>query len=252
MIQIFRLVIFLQLLTLPAFLYAAIPPTYQAQYELNKYGMTLAQSDVSFQKQSAGNWVYHSETKLRGLASMFRKDHITEHSELIENNGDLRTSRYAYTRKGKKKNRQLNLVFDWNKKIASNTISDDQWSLPLQNDTGDTFSLQLRIMADLAEGKRDLAYNIIDKGKLKTYQFEILGEETIEVPAGSFKTLKIKRTRKNSSRTTLMWCSPELNYLPVKIMHIESDGSKFSLQLTGLKGNITRNKTISASSSDDD
>jgi len=247
-----RLLVLLQLIILSGFTLAAAPPQYQAQYELKKYGMTLAQADFYFKIKSAGNWVYHSETKLRGLASLFRKDHITEHSELIEHNGKLRTTRYAYTRKDKKKNRKLDLLFDWKNNLARNQIRNEQWTLPVQDETTDTFSLQLRMMVDLATGKRNLSYNIIDKGKLKTYQFEILGEEEIAVPSGTFKTLKIKRSRKNSKRVTLMWCAPELNYLPVKITHIEKDGSEFSLQLTELKGAITKNKTISANKDNDD
>jgi hypothetical protein len=231
-------------LLIPALLFssasqASLPPEYNAVYGLNKFGMHAAEATSSLQKQQDGTWLYHSQTETKGLISVFRKDRIIEQTVLKEISGIIKPISYQYIHKGSKKNRDRSISFDWDKLTASSMVSGHRSTQAIKPDTIDNFSLQLKLMHDLQTGKHPLIYHVIRKGKAGDYEFEILGNEKIETDAGDFKAIKLKRSRKDSKRTTIMWAAPELHFLPVKIQHIEPDGSQFSLLLKNVSGKIT-------------
>jgi hypothetical protein len=94
---------------------------------------------------------------------------------------------------------------------------------------------------DLLQNPKQKTFNylIADGGRLKHYQIKRLEQETITTPLGSINTVKFKRQRDRDSdkdRETTLWCAPELNYLPVKLEHIEKDGTKFTAVLRRVEG----------------
>lgn len=217
----------------------SLPADFDVAYKLNKFGMDAAKANVSLKKQQDGSWIYHSQTRTSGLISIFRKDVIIEETVLKAFGQDIKPTRYQYIHQGSKKNRNRSIIFDWDEKLARCDVSGNQTTLNINNDTIDSFSLQLKIMSDLKSGHRDLHYSILKKGEIDDYQFEIMGEETVATNAGDYSTLQLKRSRHNSKRTTIMWVAPVLDYLPVKMTHIESDGSEFSLIMESVTGDFT-------------
>jgi len=224
-----------------------LPADFNVVYKLNKFGMDAAQAKVSLKKQADGSWIYHSETRTKGVISIFRKDVITEQAVLRPVGQDIKPSQYQYIHKGSKKNRDRSIHFDWDKMLAHSDVSGNQTTLNINNNTIDSFSLQLNVMSDLMSGKRDLHYSVLKKGEIDDYQFDILGEETVQTNAGDFKTIKLMRARKDSKRKTVMWVAPALHYLPVIMQHIESDGSEFSLVMESISGALTAAQTPAAS-----
>lgn len=87
------------------------------------------------------------------------------------------------------------------------------------------------MMLALQEGKTDVTFNIADGGKLKEYRYRQVGRETLELPAGTFETIKITKLRENRNRETFIWCAPALNYVPVRIWQREQDGSVYQSDL---------------------
>jgi hypothetical protein len=98
-------------------------------------------------------------------------------------------------------------------------------------DTIDKLASQLGVMLALKQGKKDVTFNIADGGKLKEYRYKVVGHETLEVPAGTFATVKITKLRNNSRRETYVWCAPALNYLPIRIWQRETDDSEYTSDL---------------------
>ena len=85
---------------------------------------------------------------------------------------------------------------------------------------------QLAVMRDLKRGLNQFSYRIADGGKMKSYNFETLSEETVQTPYGDFEALKVERFRDDRERETIFWCVRKLDYLPVKVLNIEPDGLK--------------------------
>ena len=212
--------------------------TFRAEYSLYAKNTKAAQVVRSLARLDDGSFEYRSETKTVGLISLFRKLHIVESSRLVPEQRTLQPVYYSYARTGYRKKRDVSIEFNRETGKIKNTINDDFWHLPLEPGVMDKLLYQLAIMYDLQNGRTPVSYRIADGGKIKTYGFEKLGEEVVETPLGSFNTIKMLRHKPGSSRKSVFWCAPDLEYLQVKVEHTEKDGSKTVAVLKSLQGEL--------------
>ena len=82
-----------------------------------------------------------------------------------------------------------------------------------------------------------ISYNAADSA----YEFEIIGEERVYTSLGSYKTIKIHHRRYHKNKNITLWCAPELNYLPVKIIQEEIGKPTFESVLLSYQEGMTGN-----------
>ena len=213
-----------------------MPPPFQADYTIRMKGAAIAKMTRKFSHEDSGKYQYHSETRTTGLVSLFRKDHIIENSKWQLQSDNLIPIEYFYDHSGGKKDRKVNIYFDWEKNRITNSIDGSSWKMPTSPNVMDKLLYQLAIMYDLKAGKDSLQYTVADGGKTKLYNFEFLGEETIQTPLGDLLTVKLERHKPNSRRKSTLWCAKDLNYLPIKVENIEKDGKITVALIKSLKG----------------
>ena len=201
----------------------SIPDNYDAVYQLSVNHFGIGETAVTLRAQGDGLYVYRSDTNPTGLAKLFRSDQVREYSRFKLHENGIRPLEYRFDHTGSKKERHAFLNFDWESMQVANTVEGHTWEMEIPDDALDKLVVQVAVMMDLSAGKKKLTYAIADGGKLKEYHFAIVGEEDIKVPAGTFRTVKIERLRKDYDRTTHLWCAPELGYLPVRIKQIENE-----------------------------
>ncbi|HHM06241.1 MAG TPA: DUF3108 domain-containing protein [Gammaproteobacteria bacterium] len=209
-------------------------PNFSATYEVSRNGIKLGESSRVLRRGANGQFIYESQTHATGFVAWLIKDLIVERSVWIPAEHGLRPLSYSYDRSGGRKERHVKLHFDWENLRVTNDIGGDIWRMTIPADAYDKLIYQLAIMHDLSQGRETLQYNIADGGKLKNYEFEILGRETIETKLGPLKTVKIRRIDKK--RDTVIWCATALNYLPVRLDQREPDGARFSMELLSVEG----------------
>lgn len=214
--------------------------TFRAEYSLYAKNTRAAQVIRSLARLDDNSYEYRSETKTVGLASLFRKLHVVESSRLVLDERILQPLHYSYTRSGYRKKRAVAIEFNRETGRIKNTINGDFWHLPLEPAVMDKLLYQLAIMYDLQNGRTPASYRIADGGGIKTYNFEKLGEEVVETPLGSFNTIKMIRHKPGSSRKSVFWCAPDLEYLQVKLELTEKDGSTTVAVLKSLQGELQR------------
>lgn len=170
------------------------------------------------------------------MFAMFFSGKITERSIWDFHNGRARPLQYSYKDTNKKKERDVSLVFDWDKKTVTNTINGDPWNMSITPDTQDKLIYQINIMLSLLENSnlKTIEINVADGGKLKTFNAIIKKKETIETPAGKFETIRVNRD--DGKRVTTLWCAPSLNYLPVRIEHYRKGKTKVNAYLVKVTG----------------
>ena len=101
----------------------------------------------------------------------------------------------------------------------------------------DKLNYILALMRDLGRGERRVEYPIADGGRrLKRYVLASVGEERIETGIGTFDTVVVRRERENSRRETTFWCARALGFFPVRIVHVERDGTPLTLRIKSLAG----------------
>lgn len=213
-----------------------IPSAFEASYSLSLMGTKFAFMRRSFTQLPGGEYFYLSETNTTGLASLLYKDRIVEQSTWLLDDGKIKPVQYSYDRSGGKKLRKVTIDFDWNTGMISTSVNGDAWQMPVRDNIMDKLLYQLAIMHDLVQGRKNIDYVIADGGKIKAYHFEFLGEEQLKTPLGKFKTLKLERHKPNSRNKTTLWCAQILNYLPVKVENIETNGRKTTAIIESLTG----------------
>ncbi|WP_231491603.1 DUF3108 domain-containing protein [Microbulbifer sp. HZ11] len=165
--------------------------------------------------------------------SMFAK--IEEYSRFAQQGTRLTPQHYDYQKSGLGRDRHTALSFeDGGKRILN--IYDKSRSIDnAPANIQDKISYQLQLAIDIANGKTPLQYQVADGKKIRDYEFEVAGEETINTPMGKVRTIKVQRVRgKDADRVTNIWFAPEWNYALVKLMQREENGKSYQITLTKL------------------
>jgi hypothetical protein len=214
---------------------ASFPSSFKASFVLNARGLDIGVTHWALSSLEDGRYLYTLHSEATGIAKLFRDERIDESSEWRFENGRVRPLRYSYSREGGKRDRKDTASFDWDKARATYTRDGQTREKRLAEGTLDKLNYMLALMNDLAHGMRETQYLVADNGKKKTYQLKVVGEERIQTVVGELQTIIVERTREGKDRLTRVWCAPELAYLPVRIEHIEHDGT-LDFTLTKLEG----------------
>lgn len=229
-------------LLLAPLLYAAPLPDFEASYALMRGNLRIGTSTIALSTTADGRYLYESRSTPTRLVAWFLKDHLHETSRGTLNATAVRPDEYHYQRSGGRKERKADLSFDWQRMTVENRVADSNWKMDILPGTLDKLVSQLTMMLALQQGKTDVSFNIADGGKLKEYRFRQVGRETLELPAGTFETVKITKLRKNRKRETYIWCAPALNYLPIRIWQREKDGSEYQSELETFSASLQTGK----------
>lgn len=107
--------------------------------------------------------------------------------------------------------------FDWDAMTVCVGEREEQALTPGAQDLL-SFNYQLGFISLPKEGA---SLPIATGKKFETYHLEVLGDETIDVPAGTLRTLHLRAPWTNS---TELWLAYDYLLLPVKIRHVDSKG----------------------------
>lgn len=145
------------------------------------------------------------------------------------------TYRYYQTAFGKKRHQALDFTYPEDNNKSQITInSDNNGEIATVNatlGTLDKLSYQLQLQHDIAKKTENLAYTIADKGRLKEYRFEILGEETLDTALGNLNTRKVKVIRDNNNKTTLLWFAQDWGYLLTRLEQYSGDKQTLTINI---------------------
>jgi len=217
---------------------AAPLPDFKATYELSRGSMKIGNSTIELDTGKNGSYTYRSRSWPVRWVAWFLKDKLYETSKGTITESGIRPDSYHYQRTGGSREREARLAFDWQAGTVINDVEDSRWKMDIPAGTLDKLVSQLGMMLALANGKTDITFNVADGGKLKEFRFRAVGNETLELPAGTFETIKITRVRHDNKRETFIWCAPELNYLPVRIWQREKDDAEYQSDLESFSDSL--------------
>lgn len=205
--------------------------SFNARFKLTRSGINIGSMDVTLQVDDSGHYTYKTSSRPVRWLGWFFKDHLDESSHGIITGKDIKPTRYTYRRTGGKKEKHAELNFDWETMTVENNVDNTPWKMSIPEGAVDRLVVQLAMMQSLTDGNEVISYQVADGGKLKKYEFFVIGTETIDLPAGKFETVKLKKQRSNQKRETILWCAPKLGYLPVRIWQREKDNSEYQSEL---------------------
>lgn len=166
---------------------------------------------------SENGYTVQSVLRASGFARLFARGNITEKSSFIILQDGVWPVQYSSRDTISKKDKSVDLLFDWQQKTVTGSAKGESVQLELQHRVFDRVSIQYELMFDLLNSRVSEEYLLIDGNEIKLLEVSILGTKNIKVPYGEFEAIGIQHKKKNSSRITTLWCVKELDYLPVLI-----------------------------------
>lgn len=208
---------------------------FHAEYKL-KYSVLGGEVFLDLAPQEeGGTYIYEVRTKARGLAKVVVRGAAVERSKFRVTDTGLQPVYYLRDDGSGKKENKTEIRFDWDEGIAFSEHKGESFRTPVQRGILDRLSADIFVIMELRAGRTPDNYAIADGKKIDIYGMEALGEEEVEVEAGSFKALKFKRQRAGSSRSTLIWYAPDADYLPVRIEQQKNDKTVVAMVATRLQ-----------------
>lgn len=208
---------------------------YEAEYRVSKGPMTLGRSTTTL-KSVTGGWEYRTVAQATGVAKMFVSGDAVERTLLSSNGHSLRTLRYQ--RRMPDDDGRARVDFDWDHYQARIDHSEDgALIVPLSDSTHDPHAAILTVMIALANGNEVPSFSVVeDDGDVSYLDFRVDRDKQIQVPFGSFETVRVTRIRHDKDRKLIAWFAPELDWLPVRIEQIDDGSTVASMDLQVLDG----------------
>lgn len=205
---------------------------YVAEYELLRSGAPAGHATITLEQEASGTWQLRSHTQgTQGLAALTGLD-VKEISIFRVTPDGLACLRYHHRLSGLRKRERH--VECGEKEITSRDHR-GQYRFPAQAGVMDRQIVSLALTRDLAAGRRGvLSYPVVDRERLEAQDYRVTGEESVAVPAGKLRAIKVERLRQDSDRTTITWFGVDQGLVPVRIAQID-DGESFELRLVSLK-----------------
>lgn len=214
----------LVLLLAPSADASALSP-YTAQYSARINGMAVTITNA-LRATPEGYRVSTSATNLLG--------EIKEHEDFHLADDRIVVDAYRHQRSLLGSSRLEKLIMDPAHGIAHYQRNDKTREIPLEPDVLGPLSYQVQLRRDLADGHSAFDYQVLHRGRIKSYRFEAEGTEAVALPQGPVEAIRIRRVHDDNDRETIVWLAPDLDYQLVRLRLVE-DGDRYELQLSDLE-----------------
>lgn len=190
-------------------------------------GLTIGRAEHRWEFAADGSYRLLGITETSGLAALLKPVRIEVESSGKMVAGGLQPARYRTLKNGRETNE--NADFSWftadGPQVA---LARDGSVRAIAPGTQDLLSLpyQLAYLGSLPGGS---SIGVVTGKKYERYALDSLGEETIETPAGKFRTLHL---RAMTDSVTEIWVALDRQRLPVKIRFTDRKGDSFEQLLT--------------------
>lgn len=201
---------------------------FTARYEIYHNGFFVGQAarKLTHDKEFI---IFSSEAKTAGMASWFFDVTITEASKLKLVNNKLNFYSFDYYKKKNSETETHKLHLDGENKFYN---SYKKQHFPVTNDLHDTLGFIAAIMHDLKIGQRTIPYTVAEKTKVERYLLKFIKKENLTTSSGDITTLKMEHYDPKKDQRITIWCAPDMDYLPIKILNINNNGDENLLHLT--------------------
>lgn len=215
------------LLLLPLAGQAAALSAYRAVYIVEQYNSEIARATYEL-KIDDNNYHFTQFTRLTGFAALFRDDTVMESSNIKLEADHWQVAAYSYQQNGSSRSRDTNFTIAWQatddnswQASISGIYASERFNATHQGETWDPLSVLLAVQRDFEPAQSEYRYEVINKGQLKTYVFELVGADSIVINDNRHESFEL--VREHGKRTTRIWLAGEKQHIPLR-MEIYKDG----------------------------
>lgn len=200
-----------------------------AVYDMYRQGDRLGQGERRLERQANNQYSLSLESELKWLIFSDRRKETSVFSVQDE---QVVPSSYQFNRSGTGSDDEINILFNKDNSLVINPkarkdAAPETWQLGWQ----DEMSLHAQIQLDLINGKKLFDYTVVtNNGKLRDYNFEVIGEELISTGFGRFKAVKIARIYDDKKfYAQHAWFIPELNFTLARLWRMKKGVEQYDL-----------------------
>ncbi len=220
-------------MALPSGEQATTPKAFKVVFGVTWRGMNAGTASLELEQLGGGRWRYTSRNNARGLFRVAFPDEITQSSEFALNGG-VRPLQFRGDDGSDSTARDVRLDFDWRAARATGVAEDENVDLALRPGMQDPLSVQIALMIELAAGRAPAEYWIVDKSRIKDYEYRSEGRALLRTPAGELDTVIWSSRRPGSDRVTRVWYAPSRGYAPVRAERLRGGSVEISMTLRSL------------------
>lgn len=208
---------------------AAPPRTFSASYNASYEGISAnAERSLSFE-ESTGQYSLASKVELTLFGSSLTR--IDERSDFLWVDEKPLPQHYEFVQSGFGA-RSRTVDFDHENMVADFSINDKRGTLMLEGPAFDDLSGYLVAKEQLTQGAIDVRFNVVDRGEIREHHYKIVNRVMLETPIGKIRAVHLERVRgEDSARKTEIWLAPDHDYLLLKLLQTEPDGSAIELSI---------------------
>lgn len=162
----------------------------------------------------------YSQTEAKGVASLFFGN-LVQKSEGIVSSQGLKPHFYSYQYGSNAKKLQT-ATFNWDQGELKLHHSKGEHTVPLPQGTQDFLSFMYQFM--FSPPLDHMQITMTNGKKLGTYDYSFEGEEIIQTKLGGLNTIHLLRSGSDEEKTEI-WLATEYQYLPVRILKTEKNGT---------------------------
>jgi len=204
---------------------------FKASFSVTWHGMSAGTAQLQLQHLPDGRWSYQSVTAAHGLFRLAMPAELRSRSLFVIRDGHIVPESFTADDGTSRDSKDQDLRFDWSANRVTGTAERRRVDLPLQPGLLDTMSVQIALMHELLSGRAPEYFVLVDKNKIKDYNFTPQGEEILQTVLGERRTVIFRSSRPGSTDGTWYWCAPDLGYLPLKVERREGKSVQLSLTL---------------------
>ncbi|HYP80793.1 MAG TPA: DUF3108 domain-containing protein [Steroidobacteraceae bacterium] len=204
---------------------------FTASYNITYGGLSAGTATLTLKRESDGRWSYQSLTTARGFFRLAMPAELRSRSVFTVQDGKVVPELFVAEDGTSGSSRDQELHFDWAAGRVTGKSEKSTVNLPLQPGMLDSLSVQVALMHELLAGRTPARFVLVDKGKIKDYNYTAEGEDLLRTPLGEHRTVIFRSSRPGSSSGTWFWCAPEMNFLPLKVERREGKNVQWSLRL---------------------
>lgn len=207
---------------------------FKADYVALRNGKALGETTIEWRANADGTYTLRTSTRgTSGMAKLAGLD-VTEESTVRWRDGVPETTRYDFKQDAAFASKDRHADIDWSKNRVDMDDNDKQSSYETVPGMVDRHAVLVALANDLARRHDSFDYKVAMKDGIEDFSYTKLPDATIKVPAGSYDTVPLERTRK--SRTSTTWFTERSGWVPVQIEQVDSKKNEtITLQLKSLK-----------------
>lgn len=208
---------------------------FSAKFDVKYKGITAGTTHLDLKRDGQGVYTYESRANARGIFRIAFNDEITQTSWFVIVDGRVVPVRYLADDGSDDTDRDIRLEFDWDAHRARGVAEDREVEVELPEGAQDAMSIQAAHLLDLARGGQSMSYDMVDKDRVKEYDYRLEGTQRIKTAIGELDTVIYRVERKGSKRVTRTWHAPALGYLPVKGERVRDGKREFQMEIASLE-----------------